>query len=137
MKVDFNRSALSEALALVGSVVPSRTPKPILRCVQITAEDKEVRISATDLEVGVSCVVSEVQVREKGEVIVPADRLTAIVRESADDVLVLEASDGTCEVKGADSHFTVYGHEPGQYPTVPAFDGKADLEIGLRTRWAG
>ncbi len=137
MKVDFNRSALSEALGLVGGVVPSRTPKPILRCVQITAEDKEVRICATDLEVGVSCVVAEVQVREPGEVIVPADRLIAIVRESADDVLVLEASDGTCEVKGADSHFTVYGHEPGQYPTVPAFDGKADLELGLNLLQAG
>jgi DNA polymerase-3 subunit beta len=137
MKVDFNRLALSEALGLVGSVVPSRTPKPILRCVQLIAEDKEVRICATDLEVGVSCVISEVQVREKGEVIVPADRLTAIVRESADDVLVLEASEGTCEVKGADSHFTIYGHEPGQYPTVPAFDGKADLEVGLNVLQVG
>jgi len=137
MKVDFNRSALSEALALVGSVVPSRTPKPILKCVQITAEGKEVRICATDLEVGVSCVVSEVEVREAGEVLVPADRLTAIVRESADDVLVLEAADGTCEVKGADSHFTIYGHEGGQYPTVPAFDGKADLEVGLNVLQVG
>jgi len=43
MKVNFNRAALSEALGLLTSVVPSRTPKPILRCVQITAEEKEVR----------------------------------------------------------------------------------------------
>jgi len=111
--------------------VPSRTPKPILRCVQITAQEKEARICATDLEVGISYTASEVQVDEPGEVIVPADRLTAIVRESVDEVLLLEASEGTCQIRGADSHFTIYGHEPGQYPIVPGFEGDADVEIGL------
>ncbi len=137
MKVNFNRSALAEALGLVTSIVPSRTPKPILRCVQITATEKEVRICATDLEVGINYLVSEVQVEEAGEAIVPADRLAAIVRESEDDVLALESSEGTCEVKGADSHFTIYGHEPGQYPKVPDFDGEADIKVSLGNLQAG
>ena len=131
MKVNFNRAALAEALGLLTSVVPSRTPKPILRCVQITADEKEARICATDLEVGISYVASEVQVEEPGEVIVPADRLAGIVRESVDEVLLLEAAEGTCEIRGADSHFTIYGHEPGQFPTVPGFEGEADIEIAL------
>jgi len=131
MKVNFNRTTLAEALGLLTSIVPSRTPKPILRCVQITAQEKEARICATDLEVGISYTASEVQVDEPGEVIVPADRLTAIVRESVDEVLLLEASEGTCQIRGADSHFTIYGHEPGQYPIVPGFEGDADVEIGL------
>ncbi len=137
MKANFNRAALAEALGLLTSVAPSRTPKPILRCVQITAEDKEVRICATDLEVGINYSISEVQVETAGEVIVPADRLAAIVRESVDEVLVLEASDGKCEIKGADSHFTVYGQEPGQYPVVPGFEGDAEIEIGLSNLQAG
>ncbi len=137
MRANFNRAALAEALSLLTSVAPSRTPKPILRCVQITAEDKEVRICATDLEVGINYSLSEVQIETPGEVIVPADKLTAIVRESVDDVLVLEATDGKCEIKGADSHFTVYGQEPGQYPVVPGFDGDAEIEIGLSNLQAG
>ncbi len=137
MKANFNRAALAEALGLLTSVAPSRTPKPILRCVQITAEDKEVRICATDLEVGINYSISEVQVDKAGEVIVPADRLAAIVRESVDEVLVLEASDGKCEIRGADSHFTVYGQEPGQYPVVPGFEGDAEIEIGLSNLQAG
>ena len=111
MKVNFNRAALAEALGLLTSIVPSRTPKPILRCVQITAGDKEARICATDLEVGISYTASEVQVDEPGEAIVPADRLLAIVRESVDDVLLIEAAEGTCQIRGADSHFTIYGHD--------------------------
>lgn len=131
MKVNFNRASLAEALGLLTSVVPSRTPKPILRCVQITAGEKEARICATDLEVGISYTASEVQVESSGEAIVSADKLSAIVRESVDDVLVLEVVDGTCHIRGADSHFTIYGQEPGQYPVVPAFEGDADVEIAL------
>jgi len=137
MKANFNRSALAEALGLLTSVVPSRTPKPILRCVQITAGEKEVRMCATDLEVGINYLISEVQVDKPGEVIIPADRLAAVVRESVDEVLVLEASEGACKIKGADSHFTIYGHEPGQYPIVPDFDGAGDIKISLSTLQAG
>ncbi|MBN2137104.1 MAG: DNA polymerase III subunit beta [Sedimentisphaerales bacterium] len=131
MKVNFNRAALAEALGLLTPVVPSRTPKPILRCVQIAAEGKAVRICATDLEIGISYTASEVQVEEAGELIVSAEKLSAIVRESVDDVLLIESADGTCQIRGADSHFTIYGHEPGQYPAVPVFEGDADIEIGL------
>jgi len=130
MKVNFNRAALAEALGLLTSVVPSRTPKPILRCVQITAGDKEARICATDLEVGISYTASEVQVDEPGEAIVPADRLLAIVRESVDDVLLLEAAEGTCQIRGADSHFTVYGHEPGG--PLASFRGGSSSVCSLR-----
>jgi DNA polymerase-3 subunit beta len=131
MKVNFNRGALGEALGLLTSIVPARTPKPILRCVQITADEKEVRICATDLEIGINYLVSEVQINEAGEIVVPADHLAAIVRESADDILSLEATKGTCEIRGSDSHFTIYGQEPGQYPTVPSFEGNAEMEIAL------
>jgi DNA polymerase-3 subunit beta len=137
MKANFNRSALAEALGLLTSVVPSRTPKPILRCVQITADKKEVRMCATDLEVGINYLISEVQVDKSGEIIVPADRLAAIVRESVDEVLVLEASEGACKVTGSDSHFTIYGHEPGQYPVVPDFDGAGDIKISLANLQSG
>ncbi len=131
MKANFNRAALAETFGLLTSVVPSRTPKPILRCVQITASEKEVHICATDLEVGINCHVCEVQVEQDGEVIIPADRLSAIVRESMDDVLLLEATEGSCEIKGADSRFTIYGQEPGQYPSVPEIGDSVDIEIKL------
>jgi DNA polymerase-3 subunit beta len=131
MKVNFNRVGLAEALSLLTSVIPSRTPKPILRCVKISAGEKDVRICATDLEVGINCLVSEVQVEKAGEVVIPADRLFAIVRESSDEVLSLQATEGTCEIKGADSHFTIYGQQADEYPAVPEFDGVADIEVAL------
>jgi len=132
MKVSFNRSALAEALGLVGSVVPSRTPKPVLKCVRIVALGKQVNISATDLEVGLSHTISEVEVEKEGEAVVEADRLSAIVRESTDDVLVFDVKETTCEIRGADSRFKIYGQDPKQYPTVRSLaEGEADLLMSL------
>jgi DNA polymerase-3 subunit beta len=131
MKAEFNRTSLAEALSLAGSVVPARTPKPILRCIRLTAGKEEARISATDLEVGITAVVPEVAVSKPGDVVVPADRFTAVVRESADDVLVVSADEDKCEVRGADSHFSIFTQPVAQYPPIAEFDGKADLEIGL------
>jgi DNA polymerase-3 subunit beta len=132
MKITINRSALAEALGLVTAVVPTRTPKPILKCVRIAAAGKETRISATNLEMGIDYLLAEVEVQQEGEAVLEAERLAAIARESAEDVLVLETSDTTCEIRGADSHFSVYGQDPKQYPKVPAFGpGAADLTISL------
>ena len=133
MKVIFNRSALVDALGLLTTVVPARTPKPILRCVHINTSEKDVRISATDLEVGLDYLISEVQVEQQGEVVIQADKLASIVRESNEDVLTLEVKEGTCEITGADSHFTIYGQETSQYPTMPSYEGKADIELPINS----
>lgn len=131
MKVKFNRSALQEALSLVTTVIPSRTPKPILQCLRITTEQDSVRISATDLEAGITCLVSQVEIGEQGDVVVPAEKLSSIVRESFDDVIAMEASESAVHLIGSDSRFTIYGHDPQQYPAVPGFEGDAELEVTL------
>ena len=131
MKVQFNREGLNQALALLTTIVPERTPKPILRCVKIDAAKDSVRIYGTDLEVGVNYLILAADVQKEGQVVVPAGRLAAVVRESADETLLLEASEGLCEVKGADSHFSIYGQEPSQYPSVPTFTGSPDVEVLL------
>jgi len=131
MKVHFNRSALADSLVLLTSVVPSRTPKPILRCVRITAGPEDVHLSATDLEVGINYTLSGVQIDQPGDIVLPADSLASVARESSDDVLLIQAAEGACEIKGADSHFTIFGQQADQFPSVPLFDGEPDLELPL------
>jgi len=115
MKVQFNREALSQALTLLTTIVPERTPKPILRCIKIDAQKDGVRIYGTDLEVGINHLISAADVKQAGQAVVPAGRLAAIVRESADETLLLEANEAKCEVKGTDSHFAIFSQEPSQY----------------------
>ena len=63
--------------------------------------------------------------------VVPADKLASIVRESFDDVIELEATESAVYLTGSDSRFTIYSHDPDQYPAVPGFEGDADLEVKL------
>ena len=80
---------------------------------------------------GLNHLVTEVTIDQPGEVVLDAAKLSAIVRESVDDVITLEVDGTTCEIKGSDCHFTVYGQDPEQFPAVPALDGDQDFQLDL------
>jgi len=88
-------------------------------------------VSATDLEVGLTILVSGATVEREGDAVLDADRLARIVRESGDEVLVLDCSDEVCEITGQDSRFTIFTQKAEVYPAIPGYEGEADLEIPL------
>src|SRR3954454_9986231 len=129
MKVICNRGALLDALLMAGNVVASRTPKPVLQCVKLTAEDNTLTVAATDLEVAIRYSDAQVQIEQAGEALLPADKLRDIVRESVDDTLSIELSCKQAIIKGQDSRFTIYTQNPSEFPPVPDFEGEADFTI--------
>ena len=130
MKVIAQTAGLQEALTLVGGIVASRTPKPVLQCLKLIAAEDTLTLMGTDLEVGARYQITAVKVEEPGEALVPADRLTGIVRESSgDESLTIETDKETCHVKGAGSHFKVLGYDPSEYPAVAEFPDKADFQV--------
>jgi DNA polymerase-3 subunit beta len=129
MKVNFNRGAQLEALLMTGNVVANRTPKPVLQCVKLTAEDNNLTLAATDLEVAIRYTDAQVQIEQAGETLLPADKLRDIVRESVDDTLSIETTGDNATIKGQDSKFTIFTQDPKEFPPVPDFQGKPDFEI--------
>ncbi|HEY8667801.1 MAG TPA: DNA polymerase III subunit beta [Tepidisphaeraceae bacterium] len=129
MKVICNRGALLEALTVTGNVVASRTPKPILLCVKLTAADDRLTLAATDLEVAIRYSDAQVQIEQPGETLVPADKLRDIVRESLDDTLSIEVSGDTASIRGQDAHFKIFTQKAADFPPVPDFEGEAQFEI--------
>src|SRR5205085_10962027 len=129
MKVICNRGALLDALIMTGNVVAARTPKPVLQCVKLTAEENALTVAATDLEVAIRYIDNQVQIEKEGEALVPADKLRDIVRESVDDTLSIELAGEQAVIKGQDSKFTIYTQNPREFPPVPDFEGQADFEI--------
>jgi len=131
MKAICDRAALVESLNLVSGVVVSRTPKPVLRCVKLTADATApaLTLSATDLEIFVRTQTPRVEVSEPGEALIPADTLSQIVRESVDPTLALETEQDATHIRGQDSHFKVFGSAPEEFPPLPEFEDPADFEI--------
>jgi DNA polymerase-3 subunit beta len=131
MKVICDRSALNEALSATSSVTLSRTPKPILQCIRVTAEKDLLTLTAYDQEVGLRFRVREVEVSRPGETLVTGDRLLGIVRESSDDTLSFEMTDDTLHVRGRDSHFEIYGQDVREFPPVGDLEGSPDFTVKL------
>lgn len=129
MKLICNRSALLEALNVAGNAIATRTPKPALQCVKLTAAADKLIVAATDLEVAIRYLDAQVQVEQQGEALVPLDKLRDIVRESIDDTLSLELTSEGMNIKGQDSHFRIFVQNPADFPPVPDFEGEPGFEV--------
>jgi DNA polymerase-3 subunit beta len=129
MKVICNRGALLDALNVAGQAVAARTPKPVLQCVKLSAAENALTVAATDLEVAIRYSDNQVQVEQPGEILVPADKLRDIVRESVDDTLAIEVAGDQAHIKGQDSHFKIFTQKAAEFPPVPDFEGEADFQV--------
>src|SRR5262245_16331048 len=114
MKVICDRGALLDAVNQVSGVVAVRTPRPQLTCVKLTAAKSggvgELTLSATDAEISLKLTLSQVDVADPGEALIPADKLRQIISaEENEPTLTLEADDQVCHIRGADAHFKVFG----------------------------
>jgi DNA polymerase-3 subunit beta len=133
MKVICNRGALLEALTVTGTVVSTRTPKPVLLCVKLTAAEDRLTLAATDLEVAIRFSDPQVQVEEPGETLVNAASLRDIIRESGDDTISLQLQGDQIHVKGHDSHFKLFTQNPTEFPPVRDFEGEPTFEVAAGT----
>ncbi|HDZ21215.1 hypothetical protein LCGC14_0226490 [marine sediment metagenome] len=130
MKVIAQTAALQDALGLVGSIVATRTPKPVLQCVKLIAKDDVLTILATDLEAGARYQIAAVQIEQEGEALIPADRFGGIVRESSDEEsLTIETDKEAAVIRGAGSRFKILGYDPGEFPAVAEFGEKGDFKV--------
>jgi DNA polymerase-3 subunit beta len=132
MKVICDRGALMDAINLVSGAVAARSPKPQLGCVKLVASKSggagDLTLSATDAEIALRLSISQVDVQKAGEVLIPADKLRAIVSaEDGEPTLTLESDGEMCSIKGADAHFKVYGYPAADFPPIPEF---ADVVAG-------
>ena len=131
MKVTCNRAALCDATQLAASIVPSRTTKPILTCAKIDApaDGNTLTIVATDGEITIRYVVPQVEIADPGTAVVPADRITAILRETADDTVAFEMTDATFQLSAKDSKYHIYCHDPDDFPEVAPVSREGGLGI--------
>jgi len=130
MKVRVTREPLLAAIQSAAAVVPSRSPKPVLTNVKFEADAGQAILSATDLEVGIRIEIEGVEVEAAGSVLLPASRLSAIVREAAAGTVFEIYSDGTAAVvKAPRSQFRLPGEDPLEFPAVATFPEEACFEL--------
>jgi DNA polymerase-3 subunit beta len=130
MNIRCPREPLLAALQSAASVVPARSPKPVLSNVKLEATREGAVLSATDLEVGIRTEIEGVEVAAPGAVLLPSGRLGAIVRESPPGTIFEIHADGTAAVvKAPRSEFRLPAEDPLEFPAVAAFPSGDCFEI--------
>jgi DNA polymerase-3 subunit beta len=126
--------ATAEAVATAQSVVPSRSPKPVLLSVRLDVDPEAgTTVSATDLECGLRLRVVGVKADAPCSLLLPPARLLAILRGQVgrNDELTFEVSSGdgpgTLVVRGKGARFEIPLEDPALFPNVPRF-ASADFE---------
>ena len=137
MKLICDRLSLSDALTMASGVVASRTPSPVLLCLKLTAKKTgsggTLQISATDSEIGLVLTVPNVDIKEEGEALIPADKLNQIVRACDDSTVSISVDRTLATISTESSTFKVFGYEPREFPGVRRPGDKTDFEIDAGT----
>jgi len=133
MKLSCPRSVLLSAFSIVGGVVPQRSPKEILRNVKLSLNHGQATLVATDEEVGIRYELQEVQTESTGEVLLPTQRMTAILREVQDDVIQIEVNEEALWIRTAHSEFRLSVEDAAQFPNVAQFEDSNYYVISGKT----
>lgn len=129
MKVVCHREGLLSACQVAGVAVAARDLKPVLRNLKAVVEENRCTLMATDLELGIRLEVRGVRVEEPGEALLPSSRLIAILRESTDEEMTIEAGPENCVIRGESNEFEMPGEDPGAFPDLPSFAEEKYHEI--------
>ncbi len=122
MKFHCHRPSLAAAFGIVGGVVPARTPKPMLQNIRLTAEGNSLTLSGTDSEIGVTYTVEGVTVDQPGEILLPAQRASTILRELTQEQVTIESNEGTITISSGQSEFRLASEDPSGFPTLEDFN---------------
>ncbi len=130
MKILTNAEELYQTIRIVRNSIPQRSTVPILKSVNLVADEDSVSVAGTDLEVGVRVQTEEVEVNEPGAVAVSADRLTSLLSEFDDeDDLELQSDGNALDVRTTDGEFHIVGHDPDDFPEFPEFEDGPEVKI--------
>lgn len=131
MKIIANRQSLLHALTLAAQAVPTRLIKEVLANVLITADPNHCTVYATDMDV-VAKRSFFAEVESPGSVLVPANLLRAILKESPDDSINLEVSKQILKVRGASIKHDIATTAADEFPALP--DPKWDVTFEISTK---
>lgn len=117
MNVSFPANEIIRAFQVLGTVIPSRSTRPILTHVLITV-DKKMRVMATDLEIAIEHLVAGVDGQERGQLVIPANRLSAICHEFQNQSIAMETQDRSLSLRCESSQYKLPLERSEDFPEI-------------------
>lgn len=138
-------SQLLDVLKLASRIIPRTTIKPILRCVKLEASGDNLIVAAGDLETRLRYRI-DCSVEDSGVVIIPLDKLKAIVGgllprkkqkeiqrggffKRTEETISIETDGNDCYIRKGGGEFKILGYDPAEYPATIEFAGDTSFQV--------
>jgi DNA polymerase-3 subunit beta len=129
MKLLCDRERLREALALVNSVIPTKSPKPATENVCFVARDNALELIGTDTEVALRYRIDQISVAEPGTVLVPGRVCADFIRDLNGETVGLHLRGDKLEIVCGPDRCELPTMDPDEFPVVAHFDQEGAIPI--------
>lgn len=132
-KFTCNCATLANAFSVVGSVIPHRSPKPILSNAKLELRGGKAILTGTDGEISIQYEITGVVCDRTFESLLPAKRVSEILRELKRDQVTLDFIEDKVTLKCERSEFKLPTADAAEYPPVPSFGNASCFTVPGKT----
>ncbi|HXK40460.1 MAG TPA: DNA polymerase III subunit beta [Candidatus Paceibacterota bacterium] len=142
MELTISKTGLQDAVAQAERIAGKHLSLPVLRCVLVIAEGKEVVLRATNLDLALESRIPA-NIKKEGVVAIPADTLSAFLHTTphAENItIVKEESHIVLSTEKTTTKMRTFSHE--DFPIIPAIPTQTIFSVkggefagGLKSVW--
>lgn len=133
MKFSVKGDRLADYLTKLNSVIPTRSPLPILDNILFELSGNNLKLLASDLEIFIRTTL-EVDGKKDGRVAIPAKRLLDISRTLTSSSLSVEVNEkNRVTIKTTNGKYTLGGEPAEDFPTPEEKDNLHKIELDGKT----
>ncbi len=129
MKFTCDRSALVDKLGVLARGVSTRSALPVLSGILLEAKEGRLDLYATDMELSIKANLAT-PVEHEGEIVVPARLFSDVVRNLADEEVVVEAGEAAVKISAGRAEFSLNAWSAADFPQTSAFDMEGAFAVG-------
>lgn len=132
MRIKCARNDLMEAIQIVQRAVSPRSTLPILTGILFDSNNNILTLTSTDLEISIR-VELEVNIEEKGALVIPARLISDIIRNLPEAVVEINTvSEGKLTIVCEHAKFDIKILSPEDYPRFPEVSEGAMVEVDIK-----
>jgi DNA polymerase-3 subunit beta len=133
MRCEIDRGVFAELLAGVANAVPTKSTYPVLANVMFEVKDGVLALTATDTDTSVRRTFRLDGKSEDGTMIIPARKLSEIVREIAAESIKFSNKDMTFILEAGKTRAMFSSLDPSEFPEMPKVPEGVTMELPLAT----
>ncbi|MDD5087934.1 MAG: DNA polymerase III subunit beta [bacterium] len=129
MKFQASQSSLFSAFQTLATIIPTKSPMPVLMHFLVQLTGKKLVVTATDLEISMETQL-EVSGEEDGKALFPARKYLELLRELPDVPIHVEAADnGRITLTAEGKNYNLASENVQNYPKVPSLEKVEPLRL--------